>query len=205
MSILGRPAMERGGMETELGVELTPAERALAGEALRDLEKSGLVRPTYRDLIEPLNWLELTQAGAEALRRDALDELDEALSGIGPHFVEMRHGAWAAVYSSEADSIRQAAHSAREMFTQILDKEAPGVTGRRNQIKNIIQTHYGRASETTMNVVESQCEAVEALYKSLHAVAHSQESVAHLQQRVVRILQGIETGLFYLLAIERTD
>ena len=197
--------MNRGGMEAELNTGFTPEERALAGEVLRELEKSGLVRPTYRDIVDPLNWLELTQAGEQALRRNALDELDAALNQIDPHLVEMRHGAWAAVHSSVPDSIRQAAHSAREMFTQILDKEAPAVTGRRNQIKAVIQKHHSRLSDTTLNVVETQCDAVEALYTSLHAIAHAHDSVGHLQNRVVEILQGIETGLLHLLAVERKE
>jgi hypothetical protein len=124
VNVLGRP-YSPGALEGELGDKITPHERAIAGKAMRDLESDGLLRANYRDVVDPENWLEITRSGMRALSLAALDELDSRLVSIDSHLVEMRHGAWSAVHSSEPDSIRQAAHSAREMVTHILDKFAP--------------------------------------------------------------------------------
>jgi hypothetical protein len=202
MNILGRPDISRGSLEYQLGETLTPEERGLTARALRQLEDDGLVCPTYSDIVDPENWLELTDAGAAALKRGTIDELDSALQSVDQHFVEMRHGAWAAVESSEPDSIRQAAHSARELFTQILDKEAPHAGNRRQQIKAVMEKFVGH-SETNVEVVETQARAAEALYKSLHAIAHAKISVAHLRKQVTAVLENIETALIYLLGVGR--
>lgn len=201
MSILGRPDILRGGLEDRLTVVLTPEERGLAARALRQLENDGLVRPTYRDMVDPENWLELTEAGTAALKMGTIDKLDATLQSIDPHFVEMRHGAWAAVESSEPDSIRQAAHSARELFTQILDKEAAQAGNRRQHIKAVMEKFVGH-SKTNVEV-QTQASAAEALYKSLHAIAHAKVSVAHLRMQVTAVLENFELALTYLLGVGR--
>jgi hypothetical protein len=200
INVLGRP-LTPGGLEGVLGTRLEPPERALAAKALRDLEGAGLVRANYRDTVDPENWLEITEAGTAALARGALDELDAALASIDPHLVEMRHGAWAAIHSAEPDSIRQAAHSARELFTQILDKEAHGIQGRRKQIKAVMRLHLGRVSDTALAIIETQAAAAEALQNSLHAVAHARESVANLRGKVSTIVREIEVALIHLLGV----
>jgi Predicted pPIWI-associating nuclease len=54
-----------------------------------------------------------------------LDDLDEALMSISAHLLEVRRGAWTAIASSQPDSFRQAAHSARELIDQVLKEAAP--------------------------------------------------------------------------------
>src|SRR3954467_472986 len=105
-NVLGRGS-QRGALEFRLGVDFTAEERELAHIALRDLENEGLVRATHSDVIEPLNWLEITPAGRSALAAEALDALDQQLRAIDPQFIEMRRGAWIAAHSTQPDAIRQ--------------------------------------------------------------------------------------------------
>jgi hypothetical protein len=201
INVLGK-RLTKGALEFELATQLTPAERALAAHALDDLLTDGFIRATYRDTIDPENWLEVTEAGKDALARGALDDLDVALASINPDFLEMRHGAWAALHSHNPDSIRQAAHSAREMFTQILDIEAPGEK-RPAQIKAVMRKRTGRVSKSGYAVVETQVEAAEALHRSLHAVAHARSSVAGMREKVRQSMQGFEVAIAYLLGVAR--
>jgi DNA-binding PadR family transcriptional regulator len=106
-------------------VTLTNEERGAAYRALRELEDAGLVAPTVADLVSPFDWLELTDAGRRAVERHALDELDRWLQDVYPPLVDIRDGAWSAVYSSQPDALRQAAHSGRELIRQVLDRLAP--------------------------------------------------------------------------------
>ncbi|MBV8878872.1 MAG: toll/interleukin-1 receptor domain-containing protein [Planctomycetaceae bacterium] len=65
-NLVGRP-YQPGEVENHLKVRFTPEERALAIRSLRELEDSGLVIPTYRDVIAPADWLVLSQEGRAAL------------------------------------------------------------------------------------------------------------------------------------------
>ena len=109
-----------GGIESALGVRFDPEQRHMAVVAFDELRAAGLIRPTYSDLIDPEAWVEITDSGRQALARRALDALDNALSRIAPSLVELREGAWAAVAAPRPDSLRQAAHSARELIDQAL-------------------------------------------------------------------------------------
>jgi len=52
------------------------------------------------DLMIPDDWLCITEKGRQAIERNALDELDEALIKIDAHLVEIRRGAWSALFPS---------------------------------------------------------------------------------------------------------
>jgi DNA-binding PadR family transcriptional regulator len=161
-NVLGGRGGQRGALESRLGVEFTAEERALAHMALRDLENEGLVRATHSDVVDPLNWLEITPSGRTALAADALDALDQQLRAIGPHFVEMRRGAWRAAHSTQPDAIRQGAHSGRELVSQVLQRLAPDeevkrqpwfsgdrVT-RRQRARLVIEKRRGRSSDSVL-------------------------------------------------------
>jgi DNA-binding PadR family transcriptional regulator len=193
-----------------MGVTFTPEERTAAYQALKQLESDGLVTPTHADLAAPFDWLELTEAGRRAVQRHALDELDQWLREVDPCLVEVRDGAAAAIYSGQPDTVRQAAHSGRELIRQILDRLAPDdqvkrarwfqgekVT-RRDRVKLILEGRAGRISESTLEVIEAQCDVVEASYRRLSAVAHD-ETGQVIRDHVVELLHASEAALKDLL------
>ena len=121
---LGKPYTP-GDLERELNTIFSSEERNRARKALEELIQGDFIRPTMSDLMIPDDWLEITEKGRSALARNALDELDEALLKIDAHLVEIRRGAWSALASHHPDSLRQAAHSGRELIDQTLKSGAP--------------------------------------------------------------------------------
>jgi hypothetical protein len=188
-NLLGR-SNARGNLERLLEVTFEPEQRRLADIAFQELENADLICPTYDDLISPGLWVAITNAGRSALDRRILDSLDEALSRISPALVELRAGAWAAVTSGRPDSLRQAAHSARELIDQMLKSGAPdeavvamqgfvadtssrtGVT-RRHRLRYLMNTYHGDVSDTQVKVVEEACDLVLAVDEQLKGMAHS--------------------------------
>ena len=79
VNLLGRPG-QPGNLERHLGCVFDSSTRAQALRAMDRLQHDGLVTPTYADLAAPESWLVLTERGHAALRRRAMDPLDEALS-----------------------------------------------------------------------------------------------------------------------------
>jgi DNA-binding PadR family transcriptional regulator len=193
-----------------MGVTFSPEERATAYQALRQLEGDGLVTPSHADVAAPFDWLELTEAGRNAVERHALDELDQWLQEVHPGLVELRDGAAAAIHSTQPDALRQAAHSGRELIRQVLDRLAPDdeVKGaswfqgekvtRRDRVKLILERRAGHISESTLKVIEAQCDVVEASYHRLSAVAHD-ESGQVIRDHVVELLRASEAALKDLL------
>jgi len=208
-NVLGRPA-QSGALEYRMKVTFTPEERSAAHRALRELEEAGLVAATHADLVAPFDWLVITDAGRQALQRSALDGLDEALLAVDPRLIQLRDGAWAALHSTQADSLRQAAHSGRELLRQVLDRLAPDeevrraswfqgekVT-RRDRVKLVMQSRSGRISESTLAVIEAQAEVVEANYQRLAAIAHD-ETGQPARDHVTELLRASEAALKDLL------
>lgn len=128
------------------------------------------------------------KAGKIALDRGVLDDLDTALSGINPNLLEVRCGAWAALASKNADLLRQAAHSARELVNQILQQAAPdneitahpgyqpdpssksGVT-RRMRLRFIMTIRRDKSADSDLSVAEKAMDLVLALTDRLSAAA----------------------------------
>jgi len=212
-NLLGR-ASQSGGLEASLGVKFDKDQRALAARAFEELKKDGLIRSTMADLIDPENWCEITDSGRQALEKGVLDELDEALSKINLHLIEIRRGAWAAVASNQPDSLRQAAHSGRELIDQVLKEGAPdseikaqpdftpdpssksGIT-RRMRFKFLMQKYKGAASDSDMVIVEKSCDLVAAIDDKLKAHAHSRGAPS--LDDVKDALTTAESGLRRLL------
>ena len=187
--MLGRGDM-RGGLETALGVSFDKDQRSLAARAFEELKKDGLIRSTLSDLVDPENWCEITDAGRDVLERGTLDDLDAALSSINPHLMDIRRGAWAALASDQPDSLRQAAHSGRELIDQVLKDGAPdaAIKGepnfkpdpssqssitRRMRLRYLMQKNKGAISDSDLAVAEKACDLVMAVDAKLMAHAHS--------------------------------
>lgn len=215
MNLLGRPFERgRGILEHSLGVKFEPHERALADQAFEGLKTDGLIRPTYRDPVSPEDWVEITEAGREALSRGTLDELDRALSEISPRLTEIRAGAWAAIRSGQPDAVRQAAHSGRELIDQTLKEGAPdeevradpsfvpdasskpGIT-RRHRLRILMQKYRGEVSDSDLAIAERAIDLMLALDDRLISAAHSR--LAASRDGVRDALVGAEIALRRIL------
>ena len=198
-NLIGRPH-QRGDLECHLGVEFSLEERALAARAFDELRSANLIQPTFSDIAVPEDWVVITDAGRDALKRKVLDDLDEALLSINPNLLEMRRGAWAALSAAHPDSIRQAAHSARELIDQVLkegvsDEEirsepgfrpdphsSSGIT-RRMRLKWLMTKHRGDVSDSDLKVAEEAGDFVLAIDEKLKAAAHSRSAPVHAEVR----------------------
>ena len=183
-----------GALESRLAILFDPEQRHMAVVAFDELQHAGFIRPTYSDLVDPEAWVEITEAGRRALERRALDALDVALTRIAAHLVELREGAWVAVAASHPDSLRQAAHSARELVEQVLKIGAPddavrgmpgftsdassrsGIT-RRHRLRYLMLLNRGAASDSELKVAEQACDLALATDERLQALAHSREPI----------------------------
>jgi hypothetical protein len=183
----------RGGLESALNVDFGPEQRHSAVIAFDELIAAGLIRPTYTDIVNPEDWVEITDAGRRAFARRALDSLDDALLRIDGHLVELREGAWAALAARRPDGPRQAAHSARELIDQTLKTAAPdievramadfkpdtssqsGIT-RRHRLKYLLACIHGSVSGSDLKIVEQACDLTLAVDEKLKALSHSRET-----------------------------
>jgi len=120
MTIIGRGGVQPGTIESRMGVEFTRDERARAAQIFEELKVNGYIRSTLDDLVDPENWVVITDAGADYMLRDMRDYIDEKLGAFFPHLVELRRGMWHALGRTSPDAARQAAHSARELISQLL-------------------------------------------------------------------------------------
>jgi Predicted pPIWI-associating nuclease len=190
-NLIGRNGMG-GPLEWQFGRAITPEERALAVRAFDELKAADLIRPTYADLSEPENWVTITDKGKQALEKGALDQLDQILMSISPHLLEVRRGAWSALASSQPDSFRQAAHSARELIDQVLKEGAPDATvmadsefaghnrkadvTRKDRLKFLMRKFRGEVSESDVGIADKTIELVLEIDRKLIALAHARSS-----------------------------
>ncbi len=188
-------------------MQFTNDERAEVAQLLEQLISDGLLRPTYSDIADPENWLEITQTGRVALATGAVDELEAALLPLGQHLVDMRRGAKAAMSGRQPDSQRQAAFSARELLVQVLHALAPdedvksqagfgnSTVSRKARVRFILKNQTIREySDSTAEMVESLAGWVETVYGKLSAEGHGRVSARqakHLVQSVDLILETL--------------
>ncbi|HLG14838.1 MAG TPA: hypothetical protein VJH03_10105 [Blastocatellia bacterium] len=177
-------------LESRLGITFDDELRALASQAFDQLRTAGLIRSTYSLDPDPENWVQITDAGLEALRTGVLDELDSVLNKIDPHLLEIRRGAWSALASGQPDSLRQAAHSARELLEQVLKQAAPddevkgkpgfqpdrssknGVT-RKMRLKLVMEKYRLSISDADLRIAEAASELVFVVDAKLQGLSHS--------------------------------
>jgi hypothetical protein len=208
-NMIGRPH-QIGSLEYHLSAKFASGDRTLAGKAFDELQRDGLVEPTYADLERPGDWLQLTVLGEVALERCELDDLDGALHLIDQHLVEIRSGAWAAAWSAQPDALRQAAHSGRELIDQTLKALAPddaveaapdfrpdpsarnGIT-RRHRISYAMRNRKSVFSDSDAKIADKACDLVLAIDDKLMAFAHGRSQP--LQRDIVDALQAAEIAL----------
>lgn len=213
INILGRPN-EEGFLEHHLSVRFESTDRFLADQAFEQLKTASLIQPTYGDLVDPEKWVKITDAGRQALELRVFDMLDSALQKINPHLLEIREGAWAAIASRQPDSLRQAAHSGRELIDQVLKDGAPdekirsqegflpdnssrsGIT-RRHRFKFLMTKFQGATSSSDLHVVEKAYEFIMAVDRRLMAFSHAREVPSSTD--VKDSLQAAEMALRRLL------
>jgi len=199
INLIGRPH-QRGDLESRLAIEFDALERSLAAKAFDELRSAGFIVPTFSDIAAPEDWVVITDAGGDVLKRKVLDDLDEALLNVNPNLLEIRRGAWAALNAAHPDSIRQAKHSARELIDQVLkegvsDEEicsepgfqpdpysSSGIT-RRMRMKRLMRKHRGNVSDSDLKVAEEAGDFVLAIDEKLKAAAHSRSAPVHAEVR----------------------
>ena len=192
VNLIGRPN-QRGDLENRLGLEFDGQGRSLAAKAFDELRSAGFIEPTYSDIVAPEDWVVITDSGRDALKRGALDDLDDVLQRINPYLVQVRRGAWAALGAAPPDSLRQAAHSARELIDQVLKEGASddeiraeptftpdpssssGIT-RRMRLKHAMRKHRGKVSDSDLKIVEEAATLVLAVDAKLTAMSHSRSA-----------------------------
>lgn len=208
-------AGQRGNLERFLSLEFDSEIRARAYSAFKALETVGHIRPTFHDVRNPEDWYQISESGMEALRRKALDDLDMALQLTNPALVDLRNGAWEALQSNRPDSLRQAAHSGRELIRQVLasvvDEDGPPEEGnggsdsssskmtRKMKAKLVYKRTHGDVSKSELALIDSHCEIVDNLYARLSAEAHRDVSQRH--QDVEDLLRSAEIVLRRLLVV----
>jgi hypothetical protein len=183
---------QRGPLELKLKTEFGVVERAQAWRCAQDLVDASLLLPTYSDMADPDKWLIITDAGRDALRRGALDEVDAALQRLSPSFVEMRRGAWRAASATAPDALRQAAHSGRELISQVLQCVAPddevleqpdyrpradGKVTRRDRYRLAVRKRSRGWSENDVDLIEQGAAFMESQQRKLDASAHAHAPV----------------------------
>ena len=212
-NILGRGLPDSpGSLEYQMKTSFSDEERALAGEALNELQSRRLVAPTYKDLISPGDWLKITLLGEQALMTGALDELDKLLLGLESEYnlVSMHHGAYEAMISKHIDWPRHVASSCRELVIKVLhtiasDKEVikdprfvPDKSSKNNITRKERIRFYLRnkpnISKRNVEVIEKACNLIEACYKKLSAVSHTDI------KEVEYLVKLTEDALFFLLS-----
>jgi hypothetical protein len=218
MNLIGR-SYQRGSLEYSLNTTFDPDTRDLADQAFETLKARSLIRPPYGDLVNPELWVEITSSGREALERGAIDPLDSVLLEISPHLVEVRAGAWEAVSSGRSDSLRQAAHSGRELIDQVLKEGAPddllkeqpdfvpdsssstGVT-RKHRLKYLMKKYKGTESKSSLRIAEEAYDLLIAVDDRLKGLSHSRNMSP--KQDIVDALQTAEVALRAILLSEES-
>jgi hypothetical protein len=199
-NLIGRPH-QRGDLEHRLGLEFDGHARSLAAKAFDELRSAGFIEPTYSDIVAPE--VVITDRGRDALKRGTLDEMDDVLQRINPYLLQIRRGAWAALGAAHPDSLRQAAHSARELIDQVLkegvsDEEiraepgfrsepgsSSGIT-RRMRLKFLMKKYRGAVSESDLKVVEEAGDLLLATDEKLKALAHSRGAAPSRRPPITR-------------------
>ncbi|PIP00662.1 hypothetical protein [Pleomorphomonas carboxyditropha] len=189
-NIVGK-GYSQSDLERSLGCEsFSVEERAQAMRCAAELMARGLVVPTYSDLVSPEEWRVITAEGRDALKRGALDELDAALWKLSHEFVSARRGALIALNSATPDAMRQAAHSARELVSQVLhvvspddevrsqpwfvaDKNKPTLITRKQRYKYAIMKRSRGMSETDLSIALKAGELLDVQHQKLSAGAHN--------------------------------
>ncbi len=135
--------------------------------------------------------------------------IEDRLGSAHPRFVAMWRGAWFALDSSNPDRVRQAAHSGRELWMQILAHYAPddaftpeenkqhgngGDITRKMRVKKIL------GSKSATDWVEAMTKATDEMYARLAAVSHDRtEQLGGSEEEAKAILMVLGGLLLYVI------
>jgi len=174
---LGKP-YSPGDIERRIDRELTVSERNLAARAFDNLVARELLQSDYADMVNPENWVTLTDLGRRVLERQALDPLDEALQALSPKLIELRDGMWEGLASKRTNSLQQAANSARELITQTLKIGAPNISEdaenqRRERARYIFKQKATTFSKSDFEAVDAGIQYLLKRDDQLNAAVHA--------------------------------
>lgn len=197
INLLGR-SHQQGALEHAFGAAFTVEDRVQADQAFEDLKRNGYIRPTYGDLTDPENWVEITDQGVAFLARDLKDDVDMGLEAIAPHLVELRQGMWDAIGRTSPDAPRQAAHSARELVDQVLKSAPEECKTRKDRFRHLMRQRPGPVSATDIDILEANAELLEAEHNAMLKNAHLRGSPErrdvlasiHAAERILSVLLG---------------
>ncbi len=193
-NFLGRGG-QPGNLEGHFHTTFAPDEKELSIHAFDELVRSRHLVVSTTNVIGTGNWYKISAAGKRAVQTRALDEIDLALDRIDPKLKELRYGAHSALGSEAPDSIRQGAHSMRELIRQSLDKDAPNAAVineqwyskstdtkhpvTRKQKIRLAMEKRGKFSTSDVEVSEKSMDLLDKLYDKLSGEAHKDVSKAH--------------------------
>jgi DNA-binding PadR family transcriptional regulator len=180
MTIIGRGDGQAGTIEYRLSVELTAKERSRAARTFEQLKRDGYLEATLDDLVDPENWVAITDAGVKYLQRNMRDHIDEHLNAISAHLVELRKGMWDALDRTSPDAVRQAANSARELIDQLLKEGAPPEL--KTQRARFV--HLMRAGDKDKEVSKGDLKIIQASFTLIEAVRSKLLSEVHARRSV---------------------
>ncbi|MHB8280320.1 MAG: pPIWI-associating nuclease domain-containing protein [Candidatus Humimicrobiaceae bacterium] len=217
-NVLGRGLPKSpGALEYQMKTTFTDEERALAGQAINELENKGFITPTYKDLSAPGDWLVITPLGENALETGALDALDNLLIEINSNYdlLSVRNGAHEALLSKQSDWARHVAASCRELITIVLHTIAPNEevikdpkfipdTSSANKITRKERIKYylrkkGSLSKRDTEIVEEAYNLIDKCYKKLSAISHTDNQEAEY------LVKLTEDALYFLLKQGQKD
>ena len=179
MNLVGRGDFQQGTIEATMGAQFSRDERARAAQVFEELKRNGYIQATLDDLVDPENWVRITEAGSRYLRTGMRDHIDAKLEAVGLHLVELRRGMWDALARTSPDAPRQAAHSARELIDQLLKEGTPAeLATRKQRFAHLMRKNSGdeRISKGDLAIVEANCELIEAVHKKLISEAHARRA-----------------------------
>lgn len=200
-NLIGRRGSgNRGDVEYRLDTYFSDQDRVLASKAFEELKGDGYIESTLDDLVDPENWVIITELGIEKLKRGFVDEIDECLKTISPHLLEIRQGMWDAVKRNSPDSCRQAAHSARELVDQVLRivVSDPKIKERKQRSRIVMKKFRGKVSKSDIQIVDAHFKIIDSEHNKLIKLAHSAGAVERSEvqeslesaERILRLLFG---------------
>ena len=135
--------------------------------------------------------------------------IDTYLSRVQPRLISLWHGAWQALLSHNPDRLRQAAHSGREVLSQILHELAPDSAfspdelkgckdGRPSRKMRVARVFGTNTDSSKVALIESQARLADEVYAILSAVAHAHDVIDEAE--VAGYLMSLDGVLLILLS-----
>lgn len=198
---------QKGKYEDFFDKTLDKEGKALLDIVLGELQKKGLIHPSYAEGFHPGNDLEITDKGRKSLEQKLLDRLDELLISLSAknNLVEKRYGAYDAVRQKNRDWQSQAANSLVELIDCVLRTIAPkdkvDISGVDKKQKGSIRKEkiayfLKNKKRNKRKVLEKAFDLIESLRDRLQKVKHSRtESTSEIEQ----LIKLTEDCLLYLL------